>query len=47
MERFLEWPYPRSEKTTLLQYKVDAKLGVDGSQVKIEPTGPESYRVTS
>ncbi|MGA8788950.1 MAG: hypothetical protein WB535_08380 [Paenarthrobacter sp.] len=37
---------PASEKTTLLQYKFDAKLGVDGSQVKIEPTGPESYRVT-
>ena len=37
---------PASEKTTLIQYKFDAKLGIDGSQVKIEPTGPESYRVT-
>ena len=37
---------PTSEKTTLLQYKFDAKLGIDGSQVKIEPTGPESFRVT-
>ncbi len=37
---------PASEKTTLIQYKFDAKLGIDGSQVKIESTGPESYRVT-
>lgn len=37
---------PASEKTTLLQYKFDAKLGVDGSKVKIERTGPESLRVT-
>ncbi|ALE91933.1 hypothetical protein AOC05_05630 [Arthrobacter alpinus] len=37
---------PASEKTTLIQYKLDAKLGIDGSQVKIEPTGPDSFRVT-
>ncbi|MDE8670772.1 hypothetical protein PY310_19555 [Pseudarthrobacter sp. H3Y2-7] len=37
---------PASEKTTLLQYKFDAKLGIDGSKVRIEPTGPESFRVT-
>lgn len=37
---------PASEKTTLVQYEFDAKLGVDGSQVKIEPTGPKSFRVT-
>jgi hypothetical protein len=37
---------PASEKTTLLQYKFDAKLGVDGSKVKIERIGPESLRVT-
>ena len=37
---------PASEKTTLIQYKFDAKLGIDGSQVKIEPTGPGSFRVT-
>src|SRR6478735_6661141 len=37
---------PASEKTTLLQYRFDAKLGVDGSKVKIERTGPESLRVT-
>ena len=37
---------PASEKTTLIQYKFDAKIGIDGSQVKIEPTGPESFRVT-
>lgn len=37
---------PASEKTTLLQYKFDAKLGVDGSQVKIEPNGTDSFRVT-
>lgn len=37
---------PTSEKTTLIQYKFDAKLGIDGSQVKIEPTGPGSFRVT-
>jgi hypothetical protein len=37
---------PESEKTTLIQYKFDAKLGIDGSQVKIKTTGPESFRVT-
>ncbi len=37
---------PESEKTTLIQYEFDAKLGIDGSQVKIEPAGPESFRVT-
>lgn len=37
---------PASEKTTLIQYKFNAKLGVDGSQVKIEPTGSQSFRVT-
>ena len=37
---------PASEKTTLVQYKSDAKAGIDGSQVKIEPTGPGSFRIT-
>ncbi|WP_157155716.1 hypothetical protein [Diaminobutyricimonas sp. LJ205] len=37
---------PASEKTTLIQYRFDAKLGIDGSQVTIEPTGPRSFRVT-
>ena len=37
---------PASEKTTLIQYQFDAKLGIDGSQVKIEPNGAESFRVT-
>ncbi|MHA7291502.1 hypothetical protein ACX80V_17940 [Arthrobacter sp. MDT3-24] len=37
---------PASEKTTLIQYKFDAKLGIDGSRVKIERTGPESFRLT-
>ena len=36
---------PASEKTTLIQYEFDSKLGVDGSQVEIEPTGPGSFRV--
>jgi hypothetical protein len=37
---------PASERTTLIQYKFDAKLGIDGSQVKIESTGPGTFRVT-
>ncbi|AUZ33875.1 hypothetical protein C3B78_04975 [Arthrobacter sp. PGP41] len=37
---------PASEKTTLIQYQFDAKLGIDGAQVTIEPTGPKSYRLT-
>lgn len=37
---------PASERTTLIQYQFDAKLGIDGSQVKIEPTGPNSFRLT-
>lgn len=36
---------PASEKTTLIQYKFNAKLGLDGSQAKIEKTGPASFRV--
>lgn len=39
-------PVPASETTTLIQYKFDAKLGIDGSQVEIEPTGPDAFRVT-
>ncbi|MGI9823352.1 hypothetical protein [Agromyces sp. Marseille-Q5079] len=34
------------DRTTLIQYRFDAKLGIDGSQVTIEPNGPGSYRVT-
>ena len=34
------------EKTTLIRYEADAKRGIDGSQVKIAPTGPGSIRVT-
>ena len=34
------------EKTTLIRYEADARLGIDGSQVKIAPTGPGSVRVT-
>lgn len=36
---------PASEKTTLIQYRFDAKLGIDGSQVDIEAVGPGAYRV--
>ncbi|TFC29342.1 hypothetical protein E3O25_05360 [Cryobacterium sp. TMT1-3] len=36
---------PASEKTTLIQYAFDAKLGIDGSLVKIESTGSKSFRV--
>lgn len=36
---------PASGKTTLIQYKFDAKLGIDGSKVKIEPTSPDTFRV--
>lgn len=37
---------PMSEKATMLQYEFDAKLGIDGSNVNIEPTGPKSFQVT-
>jgi hypothetical protein len=37
---------PASERTTLIQYKFDAKLGIDGSRVDIEPNGTGSLRVT-
>jgi hypothetical protein len=39
-------PVPASQKTTLIQYRFDAKLGIDGAQVEIEPTGPDSFLVT-
>lgn len=36
---------PASERTTLIQYSFDAELGIDGSQVEIEPNGTKSFRV--
>jgi len=36
---------PASERTTLIQYRFDAKLGIDGSRVEIKPNGTGSLRV--
>ena len=37
---------PAAERTTLIQYQFNAKLGLDGSKVEIEPNGDGSFRVT-
>lgn len=37
---------PGSEKALFLRYEFDAKLGFDGLDVKIEPTGDDSFLVT-
>lgn len=39
-------PVPASERVTLIQYRFDAKLGIDGSRVEIRSAGPESFLVT-
>lgn len=37
---------PGSDRTTFLQYSFTAKLGIEGQDVTIEPTGDNSYLVT-
>lgn len=45
-ESFFSFTLPGSEKAIIKQYSYDAKLGIDGSKVKIEPSGEKSYTVT-
>lgn len=37
---------PLSDRTTFLRYEFDAKFGIEGKQVEIEPLGDKSYRIT-
>ncbi|GAA1768731.1 hypothetical protein [Agromyces humatus] len=37
---------PGSERASFIQYTFDAKLGIDGSDVRIEPIGEGSYLIT-
>ncbi|MFD4420983.1 hypothetical protein ACFWN7_05720 [Agromyces sp. NPDC058484] len=37
---------PLSDRTAFLRYEFDAKLGIDGRQVEIEPLGDKRYRIT-
>lgn len=37
---------PLSDRTAFLRYEFDAKFGIDGKQVEIEPLGDKSYRIT-
>ncbi len=37
---------PGTRRTTLLQYSFNAKLGIEGGDVKVVETGPNAYRVT-
>lgn len=43
--KFLFITIPNS-RATFLRYGFDAKLGIDGQEVKITPTGDNTYRVT-
>lgn len=37
---------PLSERAAFLRYEFDAKFGIDGKQVEIEPLGDKAYRIT-
>lgn len=37
---------PLTDRTTFLRYEFDAKFGIDGRQVEIEPLGDKRYRIT-
>ena len=37
---------PLSDRTTFLRYEFDAKFGIEGKDVAIEPLGDKTYRVT-
>lgn len=41
-----DFTIPWSEKTLFLRYSFDAKLGIDGKQVDIEPAGENTYRIS-
>lgn len=43
---FLGAVIPGSERAVFVRYGFDAKLGIDGAEVKIEPLGENRYRVT-
>ncbi len=40
------WSVPGTSRATFLQYEYDAKLGIDGKDVTIEKSGPDSYVIT-
>ena len=42
---FFGMPIPGSERTKFLQYSFDAKLGLDGDNVRIEHTGEREFTV--
>lgn len=37
---------PLSDRTTFLRYEFDAKFGIEGKEVKVEPLGDKAYRIT-
>lgn len=37
---------PLSDRTTFLRYEFDAKFGIEGKQVEVEPLGDKHYRIT-
>jgi len=43
---FMGVTLPGSDRATFLQYGFTAKVGIDGADVKIEPTGENQYRVS-
>jgi len=43
---FWGFDIPWSERTSLLEYSFTAKLGIEGGDVTIEPTGGDSYRIS-
>lgn len=42
----LAFEVPGTDRTILVRYDFDAKLGIEGKDVKIEPLGENSYRIS-
>lgn len=43
--KLFKWGVPGSQKTSILQYKFTAKLGLDGKDVKVEEVAPGQFKL--
>lgn len=43
--KLFNWGVPGSQKTSILQYKFTAKLGLDGKDVKVEEVAPGQFKL--
>ena len=46
LELFPGLTLPGSERQTLIRYDFDAKFGIEGSEVEITQTGPDTYLIS-